>query len=157
MLGLEVTNITSMEILWHNIVLIVEWIFDVLFQLINQVRLIFTKAFKEATKLNFIRFPYGFIILVNTDLYKSAFSTYSFKRLIFPRSVFRISCLLCFEFDVIFVKCRYNICVIIVYKVTSVLWFWFQQGSFILPSFVILREKTKANDCREKFIFQLEL
>ena len=44
------------------------------------------------------------IILFNTDLYKSAFPTYSFKNLVFDLSVFCIFCLLCFEFGVIISK-----------------------------------------------------
>ena len=42
-------------------------------------------------------------MLFNTVLYKSVFSTYSFKKLFFHLSVFYLFCLYCFEFDVIFV------------------------------------------------------
>ena len=55
------------------------------------------------------------ITLFNTDLCKSAFSTYSFKKLVFPLSVFHLFCLFCFELNVIFGDILCNMCVIIVY------------------------------------------
>ena len=55
------------------------------------------------------------IILFNTDSYNSAFSTYSFKRLVSFLSVFCFFCLFCFKFDAIFIDFLY-IFVIIVYE-----------------------------------------
>ena len=45
---------------------------------------------KGATKLYFMHTLYDVIILFNTDLYKSAFPTYSFENLLFRLSVFFI-------------------------------------------------------------------
>ena len=43
------------------------------------------------------------------------FSNYFLKKLVFCLSVFRVLCLFCLEFDVIFADFLYNICVNIVY------------------------------------------
>ena len=42
------------------------------------------------------------IILLNSNLFESAFPTYSFKNLAFPLSVFCIFCLFCYELNVVF-------------------------------------------------------
>ena len=55
--------------------------------------------FKGATKLYFMHYFWVIIIFFITDLYKSAFSTYSFKKIIFYLcSVFT---LICFKLKVI--------------------------------------------------------
>ena len=61
---------------------------------------IFTKIFvKEATKLYFTYYSCVVVILFNTSLYKSVFSTYSFEKLVFCLSTaFAFSA--CSEFDV---------------------------------------------------------
>ena len=73
-----------------------------------------TNAFKGATKLYFMLSSIVVIILLDTDLYQSAFSVYSFKKLVFRLSVFFVFYLFCFEFDFIFGHFSDNICVIIV-------------------------------------------
>ena len=55
------------------------------------------------------------VTLFNTDLCKSAFSTYSFKTLAFPLSVFHVFSLFCFQLNIIFGYVLCNICEIIVY------------------------------------------
>ena len=52
---------------------------------------------------------------VNTDLYKSAFFTYSFKRVVLCQSVFCVFVysVFCFEFVAIFIDFLYDICVIV--------------------------------------------
>ena len=67
--------------------------------------LLLFQVFKGATNLNFMRYLCVVIILFNTDLYESAFPSYSFKNLALRFSVFCIFCLFYFELDVI-----YNIC-----------------------------------------------
>ena len=58
---------------------------------------------KGAAKLYFMYYSCVVIILLNTELYKSAFPIYSFKNLILRLSVFCIIRLYCFELDVIFI------------------------------------------------------
>ena len=69
------------------------------------------------------------IVLFNTDLYKSAFSIYSFRKLVFRLSVFYHVCLFYFEFDVIFVNLVCNICVIIFYIGTKCFVIFSHQGT----------------------------
>ena len=57
---------------------------------------------KGATKLYFGHYSYVVIILFNTDLYKSAFSTDSFVKLIF--CLFMLSALRWIEFDITFIN-----------------------------------------------------
>ena len=64
---------------------------------------VLTANIKRATKLYFMHYSCVVIILFNMDLFKSAFSTYSFKNLAFRLPVFFIFCLFCFELDVIFI------------------------------------------------------
>ena len=54
---------------------------------------------KEATKLYFMHYSCVGSILFNMNLYQSAFSTYSFEKLVF---FMFCACLFCFEFDVSF-------------------------------------------------------
>ena len=59
--------------------------------------------FKGAAKSNFMYYSCVVNILFNTDLYESAFSSNSFKKLVFCLSVvFCVFCPFCFQFDVIF-------------------------------------------------------
>ena len=60
-------------------------------------------AVKGATKFYFMHYSCMVIILLITDLYKSTFSTYSFKKLVFCFSVFCIFFLLCCELEISFV------------------------------------------------------
>ena len=61
------------------------------------------RILKGVTKSYFMHYSCVSIILFNTDLYMSTFSTYFLKNLFFfSLSVFRVFCLFCFEFDVIF-------------------------------------------------------
>ena len=57
-------------------------------------------ASREGTKLHFMHSSCMVIIFFNTDLRKSAFTIYSFKKLVFRLFVFYVFCLFCFEFDV---------------------------------------------------------
>ena len=63
------------------------------------------KKFKELR--GFIHYSGVVIILVNRDLYKSIFPTYSLKNLFFCLSVFCISCLFCFDHNVIFINLKH--------------------------------------------------
>ena len=72
-------------------------------------------AFREATKLHFMHFSCMVIILFNTDLRKSAFTIYSFKKVVFRLFVFYVFCLFYFEFYIIFGDILINICGIIIY------------------------------------------
>ena len=58
---------------------------------------------KEVTKFYFMHYSHVVFILLGTGLYKSAFSTYSFRKRGFRLSVFFVFfwSVLCFEFDVI--------------------------------------------------------
>ena len=60
-------------------------------------------AVKGARKFYFMHYSCMVIILLITDLYKSTFSTYSFKKLVFCFSVFCIFFLLCCELEVNFI------------------------------------------------------
>ena len=71
------------------------------------------KFFKGATKLYFTCYSCVVIILFNKGLYKSAFCTYSFEKLVFclsTKTVFST----CSEFDEIFIN-FYDICLVIIY------------------------------------------
>ena len=60
---------------------------------------------KGAAELYFTHYSWVAIILFHTDLHKSAFSTYSFEKLLCFFLVFLVFCffcLLCLEFDVSF-------------------------------------------------------
>ena len=57
-------------------------------------------ASREGTKLHFMHSSCMVIIFFNTDLRKSAFTIYSFKKLVFRLFVFYVFCLFYFEFDV---------------------------------------------------------
>ena len=57
-------------------------------------------ASREGTKLHFMHSSCMVIIFFNTDLRKSAFTIYSFKKLVFRLFVFNVFCLFYFEFDV---------------------------------------------------------
>ena len=82
-------------------------------------------VFKEAAKLYFVHFSCVDIIIFDTDLYKTAFSVYSCKKLLFILTVFYVSRLFCFELDFIFVDFLCNIFEIIVYyQGTLGLKFW---------------------------------
>ena len=61
---------------------------------------------KGAKKLYFTYYSCVVIILLNTGLYKSAFSTNSFRKLIFCLSALFVCvfCLLCVDFDLIFIN-----------------------------------------------------
>ena len=72
-------------------------------------------VFKGAAKLYFVHFSCVDMITFDTDLYKTAFSVYSCKKLLFILTVFYVFRLFCFEFDVIFVDFLCNIFEIIVY------------------------------------------
>ena len=61
--------------------------------------LVFFRIAKQAMKLYYMHFWCLFIILFNTDLYKSALTSYSSDNLVFRLSVFCIFCLFCFELD----------------------------------------------------------
>ena len=79
-----------------------------------------TKDLQEATKLNFIHSSCVVITLLSTDLCKSAFSTYSFNKLVFRLSeCSEFFCLFCFELNVIFLGFIYDVCVIIIYIGTT--------------------------------------
>ena len=68
---------------------------------------------KGATKLYFTHYSCVVIVLFNTGLYKSVFSTYSFGRQVFLSfCAFSV----CFEFKVIFIN-FYNICIITIHIV----------------------------------------
>ena len=56
---------------------------------------------KGATKFYFTHYPCEVIILFNTGLYKSVFSTYSFGKLVFYLSAYFVFSAACSEFDVI--------------------------------------------------------
>ena len=61
--------------------------------------------FKGATKSYFTHYLFVVYILFNTGLCKSAFSTNSFRKLVFLSfCAFCLFCLLCVEFDVIFIN-----------------------------------------------------
>ena len=62
-------------------------------------------------KLYFTHSFCAVIVLLTSDLYKTSFSTYSFKKPVFRLSVFYVFCLFGFEFDGIFVdfSCTINV------------------------------------------------
>ena len=66
---------------------------------------LFTWNFKGARKLSFTHYLFAVFILFNTGLCKSAFSTNSFRKLVFLSfCAFCLFCLLWVEFDVIFIN-----------------------------------------------------
>ena len=98
-------------------------------------------ASREGTKLHFMHSSCMVIIFFNTDLRKSAFTIYSFKKLVFRLFVFcflsilfRIRCcLFYFELYIIFADFLINICAIIIYigtkcsVILSPLWINFED------------------------------
>ena len=73
-------------------------------------------SFKGTTKLYFTHYSCAVIILFNTGLSKSAFSTYLFRKLVVLSYCTFCVYILCIECDVIFLNFN-NICIIIVYIV----------------------------------------
>ena len=72
----------------------------------------FKFSIKGAAKSYLPHYSWVVIILSNTGLYKSVFSTYSFGKLVFCLSVLFVFTV-CSQFDVLF-KNFHNICVIII-------------------------------------------
>ena len=88
--------------------------------------LIILQAFcvvKGATKLYFMLSACMVTILFNTDLYRSAFSTYSLKKLFSRLSVFYVFCLYYVEFSFIFEEFLENICNYILHRYHTLCYF----------------------------------
>ena len=95
--------------------------------------LIILQAFcvvKGATKLYFMLSACMVTILFNTDLYRSAFSTYSLKKLFSHLSVFYVFCLYYVEFSFIFEEFLENICNYILYRYHTLCYFVLTQRAF---------------------------
>ena len=69
--------------------------------LIRLYGLTILSIFKGAMKLYFMYYSRVVIYLFSTELYKSAFSNYSFRKLVFLLSLFSFLFIWCFKFDVI--------------------------------------------------------
>ena len=81
---------------------------------------VYARLFKGAMKLYFTHYLCAVIILLNTILDRSAFSTYSFEKL-----VFRLSVISVFSARSLFRFYLHNIYVIIVYVSVRTRWFCF--------------------------------
>ena len=84
----------------------------------------FCEIFKRTTKSCFMLYFCVVIILFNTDLYKSAFSTHFLRNKLFVFLCFMFFVCCVFKFDVMWSSKTFSNFSVIIVCITFALWFW---------------------------------